>query len=104
MLGEPDDWAARLGFATVHILDGKRSTMGYNGLLYLGEKIAARIENPGFNVKLARYADLGYKQSWYSSDPFKFIVDEDNAPRPQQRAKDLDSRAYAGVATIRGGA
>jgi nitrogenase molybdenum-iron protein alpha chain len=69
-------WTARLGVPTTHILDGKRPTMGYQGLLYLGEKIANQIENPGFNVKLARYAQLGYKKSWYEADPFKFIKTE----------------------------
>jgi nitrogenase molybdenum-iron protein alpha chain len=74
-IGVPS-WTARLGVPTTHILDGKRPTMGYQGLLYLGEKIANQIENPGFNVKLARYAKLGYKQSWYDTNPFKFIRTE----------------------------
>jgi nitrogenase molybdenum-iron protein alpha chain len=75
-IGVPS-WSARLGVPTTHVLDFKRPTMGYNGLLYLGEKIADQIENPGFNVKLARYAELPYKESWYASDPFKFIVREE---------------------------
>jgi nitrogenase molybdenum-iron protein alpha chain len=66
-------WSARLGIPTTHVLDSKRPTMGYAGILYLGEKIADQIENPGFNVKLAEYARLPYKQSWYDQDPFKFI-------------------------------
>lgn len=66
-------WAARLGIPTTHVLDMKRPTMGYNGILYLGEKIADQIENPGFNKKLTKHARLPYKESWYASDPFKFI-------------------------------
>lgn len=66
-------WAARLGIPTTHVLDMKRPTMGYDGILYLGNKIADQIENPGFNKKLAGYARLPYKQSWYDEDPFKFI-------------------------------
>jgi nitrogenase molybdenum-iron protein alpha chain len=49
--------------------------MGYDGILYLGSKIADQIENPGFNRKLAPHSRLPYKQSWYESDPFKFIKD-----------------------------
>jgi nitrogenase molybdenum-iron protein alpha chain len=66
-------WAARLGIPTSHVLDIKRPTMGYRNLVYLGNKIAAAIENPGYNKKIARYAHLPYKQSWYTDTPFKFI-------------------------------
>jgi len=66
-------WTARLGIPTTHVLDMKRPTMGYDGILYLGNKIADQIENPGFNEKLARHARLPYKESWYEQDPFKFI-------------------------------
>ena len=66
-------WSARLGIPTTHVLDMKRPTMGYDGILYLGNKIADQIENPGFNKKLAAYARLPYKKTWYDSDPFKFI-------------------------------
>lgn len=66
-------WTARLGIPTTHVLDMKRPTMGYDGILYLGNKIADQIENPGFNKKLAGHARLPYKASWYEADPFKFI-------------------------------
>jgi nitrogenase molybdenum-iron protein alpha/beta subunit len=66
-------WSARLGIPTTHVLDMKRPTMGYDGILYLGNKIADQIENPGFNKKLAKHARLPYKKSWYEEDPFKFI-------------------------------
>jgi nitrogenase molybdenum-iron protein alpha chain len=66
-------WTARLGIPTTHVLDMKRPTMGYDGILYLGNKIADQIENPGFNEKLAAHARLPYKASWYEDDAFKFI-------------------------------
>lgn len=66
-------WTARLGIPTTHVLDMKRPTMGYDGILYLGNKIADQVVNPGFNKKLSKYSRLPYKQSWYESDPFKFI-------------------------------
>ena len=66
-------WASKLGIPTTHVLDMKRPTMGYDGILYLGNKIADQIENPGFNKKLAAHSKLPYRQSWYEKDAFKFI-------------------------------
>lgn len=71
-IGVPS-WSARFGIPTTHVLDMKRPTMGYDGILYLGNKIADQIENPGFNKKLAKHARLPYKESWYEKDAFKFI-------------------------------
>ena len=72
-IGVPE-WAAKLGIPTTHVLDGKRPTMGYDGLLFLGNKIADQLENPGFNKKLAKHVKLPYKDSWYEEDAFKYIV------------------------------
>lgn len=66
-------WASKLGIPTTHVLDMKRPTMGYDGILYLGNKIADQIENPGFNKKLAAHTSLPYRKSWYEDDAFKFI-------------------------------
>ena len=67
------EWAAKLGIPTTHVLDGKRPTMGYDGLLFLGNKIADQLQNPGFNVKLAQHVKLPYKDSWYQENAFKYI-------------------------------
>ena len=72
-IGVPD-WAAKLGIPTTHVLDGKRPTMGYDGLLYLGRKIADQLSNPGFNKKLSSHVKLPYRESWYKEDAFKYIV------------------------------
>ena len=74
-IGVPE-WAARLGVPTTHVLDGKRPTMGYDGLLFLGNKIADQLENPGFNKKISEHVKLPYKESWYSEDAFKYIIRE----------------------------
>jgi nitrogenase molybdenum-iron protein alpha chain len=66
-------WAAKFGIPTTHVLDPKRATMGYDGILYLGNKIVEQMKNPGFNRKVSRYAKLPYKESWYEQDAFKFI-------------------------------
>jgi len=71
-IGVPS-WSARLGIPTTHVLDMKRPTMGYDGIIYLGNKIADQVQNPGFNKKLAAHARLPYKKSWYEKNPFQFI-------------------------------
>ena len=76
-IGVPE-WAAKLGVPTTHVLDGKRPTMGYDGLLFLGNKIADQLENPGFNKKLAAHSKLPYKDSWYEENPFKYITEGGN--------------------------
>jgi len=75
-IGVPE-WAAKLGIPTTHVLDGKRPTMGYDGLLFLGNKIADQLENPGFNKKLAQHSKLPYKESWYEENAFKYIIDNE---------------------------
>ncbi|XME03114.1 nitrogenase component 1 [Lachnospiraceae bacterium C1.1] len=75
-IGVPE-WAAKLGIPTTHVLDGKRPTMGYDGLLFLGNKIADQLQNPGFNKKLAQHVRLPYKDSWYGEDAFKYITGKD---------------------------
>nr|WP_314460387.1 nitrogenase component 1 [uncultured Clostridium sp.] len=72
-IGVPE-WSAKLGIPTTHVLDMKRPTMGYDGLLFLGNKIADQLENPGFNVKLSQHVKLPYKESWYEKDPFQYII------------------------------
>lgn len=67
------EWVAKLGYPSTHILEAKRPTFGYNGLLYLGRKIENALENPSFNVKLAKHKKLPYKESWYSENAFKYF-------------------------------
>jgi nitrogenase molybdenum-iron protein alpha chain len=65
--------AARLGIPTTHVGEMKRPTMGYNSLVHLGNKVANQLENPSFNVRLAKHAKLPYKNSWYEQNPFAYI-------------------------------
>ena len=67
------NWVSKLGIASTHILESKRPTFGYNGLIYLGRKIENSIENPSFNVKLSKHKKLPYKQSWYEESAFKYL-------------------------------
>lgn len=72
-LGVPS-WAAKLGFPTTHVLDMKRPTMGYDGMLYLGNKIIDQLSNPGFNQNLSKHTKLPYREDWFRQDAFKYIV------------------------------
>jgi len=71
-------WVAKLGIPSTHILESKRPTFGYNGLLYLARKIENAVENPSFNIKLAKHKKLPYKESWYSENVFKYFKEVGN--------------------------
>jgi nitrogenase molybdenum-iron protein alpha chain len=78
----PPSWSPKLGIPTFNILDAKRPTMGYDGILYLGNKIVAQAQNPGLTKKIAQYAHLPYKKAWYDTDPFKFVKKADRGGLP----------------------
>ncbi|MDP4145111.1 MAG: nitrogenase component 1 [Bacillota bacterium] len=67
------NWVSKLGIASTHILEAKRPTFGYNGLVYLGRKIENSIENPSFNIKLSKHKKLPYKEAWYSENAFRYL-------------------------------
>jgi nitrogenase molybdenum-iron protein alpha chain len=69
-------WAAKQGIPTVVGVSPLGSTFGfgYNGVLKVGTKLVEALENPGFNLKLARHKKLPYRASWYETDPFAHIV------------------------------
>lgn len=73
VIGVPH-YAVRLGIPATYALDAKRPTMGYSGLLYLGNKIADQLENPGYIKKISKYMKLPYRESWYEENPFKYIT------------------------------
>jgi nitrogenase molybdenum-iron protein alpha chain len=81
----PPSWSTKLDIPSVTILDAKRPTMGYDGILYLGNKIADQINNPGFTLKLAQYARLPYRESWYETNPYKFIQSYKKEETPCQK-------------------
>lgn len=67
------NWASRLGIPTTHILDSKRPTFGYRGVLYLGRKIEDALDNNNFNAKLNGHVSLPFREEWYQEDPFKYV-------------------------------
>ncbi|MDR1061560.1 MAG: nitrogen fixation protein NifE [Clostridiales bacterium] len=67
------NWVSRLGLPTTHILDGKRPTFGYRGVLYLGRKLEDALDNNNFNAKLKNFASPPFRESWYLEDAFKYM-------------------------------
>lgn len=67
------EWVNKLGIPNTHILDGKRPTFGYQGVLYLGHKIEVALENTAWPDKMAKHIKLPYKESWYQQSAFKYM-------------------------------
>lgn len=67
------NWVSRLGIPTTHILDAKRPTFGYRGVLYLGRKLEDALDNNNINKKLQPYAQLPFREEWYQEDAFKYM-------------------------------
>ena len=67
------NWVNRLGIPSTHILDGKRPTFGFRGVLYLGRKIEDALDNNNFNKSLKGRIELAYRDEWLKQDAFKYI-------------------------------
>ena len=70
-------WVDKLGIPNTHILDPKRPTFGYRGVVYLGRKIANALENTAWSDKMAAHRRLPYRDSWYEQDPFYYMKREE---------------------------
>lgn len=71
------EWVNKLGIPNTHILEPKRPTFGYKGVLYLGRKIETALENTAWSDKMAKHRKLPYKASWYQENPFKYMKREE---------------------------
>lgn len=67
------NWVSRLGIPSLHILDSKRPTFGYKGVLYLGRKIEDALDNNNFNKNLSQYSKNAYREEWYKKDAFSYL-------------------------------
>ena len=66
-------WVNKLGIPSTHILDGKRPTFGYRGVVYLGHKLEVALINTAWADKMAKHVKLPYKESWYQENAFKYM-------------------------------
>ncbi|MBP3772576.1 MAG: nitrogen fixation protein NifE [Treponema sp.] len=67
------NWVSRLGIPSLHILDSKRPTFGYRGVLYLGRKIEDALDNNNFNKNLSQISKNAYREEWYKKDAFSYL-------------------------------
>ncbi|MBQ8014196.1 MAG: nitrogen fixation protein NifE [Treponema sp.] len=67
------NWVSRLGIPSLHILDSKRPTFGYRGVLYLGRKIEDALDNNNFNKNLSQFSKNTYREEWYKKDAFSYL-------------------------------
>ena len=67
------NWVSRLGIPSFHILDSKRPTFGYRGVLYLGRKIEDALDNNNFNKNLSQFSKNSYREEWYKKDAFSYL-------------------------------
>ncbi|MBQ8679725.1 MAG: nitrogen fixation protein NifE [Treponema sp.] len=67
------NWVSRLGIPSLHILDSKRPTFGYRGVLYLGRKIEDALDNNNFNKNLSQFSKNAYREEWYKKDAFSYL-------------------------------
>lgn len=73
-------WVDKLGIPNTHILEPKRPTFGYRGVVYLGRKIANALTNTAWADKMAKHRRLPYRDSWYEQDPFRYMIREEEKP------------------------
>ncbi len=66
-------WIAKQGITSASVLDQIRNSLGYEGALVVGRKLADAIKNPSFGEKLAKQRALPYKEEWFSENPFKYL-------------------------------
>jgi nitrogenase molybdenum-iron protein alpha chain len=69
-------WVNKLGIPNTHILEPKRPTFGYKGVVYLGRKVENALENTAWSDKMAKHRKLPYKASWYDESAFKYMKGE----------------------------
>lgn len=70
------EWVNKLGIPNTHILEPKRPTFGYRGVVYLGRKVETALENTAWADKMAKHRKLPYKESWYEESAFKYMKKE----------------------------
>jgi nitrogenase molybdenum-iron protein alpha chain len=72
-------WVNKLGVPNTHVLEPKRPTFGYRGVVYLGRKIAVALENTAWSDKMAAHRKLPYREEWYQRDAFAYMKREEAA-------------------------
>lgn len=72
--------AVRLGIPAHVIYNTAYGYIGYKGAYDLAKRLYRKLQNSSFTDRLARYASLPYKESWYAADPFSHIRSHSGDP------------------------
>jgi nitrogenase molybdenum-iron protein alpha chain len=78
-LGHNSDniWAAKSGIPIFPIYGGPNTFVGYAGAFDLARGINRVLKNPAFNKNLRKNVRQPYYSNWYTDQPYKYIVQED---------------------------
>lgn len=78
-LGHNSDniWAAKSGIPVLPIYGGPNTYVGYTGAFDLARNINRVLKNPAFNKNLRKNVRQPYFRNWYTDQPYKYIVQED---------------------------
>ena len=71
---EHSGWALRDGIPVTAVLPDT-FYIGYEGELTFARDIAKSLRNPSYAKNISQRVKQPYKESWYSQDPFKYIVE-----------------------------
>lgn len=71
---EHSGWALRDGIPVTAVLPDT-FYIGYEGALTFARDFAKSLRNPSYAKNISRRVKQPYKESWYSQDPFKYIVE-----------------------------
>jgi nitrogenase molybdenum-iron protein alpha chain len=71
---EHSGWALRDGIPVTAVLPDT-FYIGYDGALTFARDIAKSLRNPSYAYNISQRVKQPYKESWYSENPFKYIVE-----------------------------
>jgi len=66
-------WAAKEGVPVLPIFNPVNNFMGYKGIFEFANRIERLLRNTSFNKNIQKYVKQPYKDSWFESDPYKYI-------------------------------
>ena len=75
-LGHNSDniWAAKSGIPVLPVYGGPNTYVGYAGAFDFARNINRVLKNPSFNQNLMKNVRQPYFKSWYTDQPYKYIV------------------------------
>jgi nitrogenase molybdenum-iron protein alpha chain len=66
---------ARAGITSMQLFDVNNPFFAFNGIYRFVRKMIFALRNTSYQDRLSLYAELPYKEDWYSKDPFFYVTD-----------------------------